>query len=295
MAKTTVRQEYRLSLVDSVSFAEATYPHEWLVRDVLLAGLPCVVGGPLKCLKTSMVVDLAVSLGTGTPFLGRFPVAKPRRVALFSGESGEATIKDTAVRVCRARRKTLGAGCQVHWGFRLPRLGSVSDCGELGALVTTNRIEVVIIDPLYLCLIAGGETVSASNLFEVGALLSRAADVCGQAGATLVLVHHNTKGATTKKPGAATPLHDLAYAGIGEFARQWLLLNRTTPYVDGSGVHDLVLAIGGSPGHSSRWRVRIDEGRTDGGAGGRVWKTCVQPDLQPYGNAPASGGWSDEA
>jgi hypothetical protein len=299
MANTTAPTKRRLTLVDSVGLAEATFPREWLVRDVLLAGQPCVVGGPIKCLKTSLVIDLAVSLGTGTPFLGRFPVTKPRRVALFSGESGEATIQETASRVCRARGKTLGAGCRVHWGFRLPRLGSDSDCRELGALVTEHSIEVVIIDPLYLCLIAGGETVSASNLFEVGAVLLRVAETCSKAGATLVVVHHSTKGAAARKAVTPSPLYDLAYAGIGEFARQWMMLNRTTTYVDGSGFHDLVLSIGGSAGHSSRWRVRIDEGRPGGGAGGRVWKTRVQPDLRPFGvdeDYPlASGTFSDEA
>ena len=47
--------------------------------------------------------DLAVSLATGTPFLGHFEVCRPAKVALFSGESGEWTLMKTFERVCRAR------------------------------------------------------------------------------------------------------------------------------------------------------------------------------------------------
>ena len=82
---------------------------------------------------------------------------------------------------------------------------------------------------------------------------------CRRAGATPVLVHHTTKPTGAKR--TAVTLNDLAFAGIGEFARQWLLVGRTADYEPGSGTHDLTLSIGGSAGHSSAWSVRIDEGR----------------------------------
>src|SRR4051794_20840473 len=81
----------------SADFAEADYSHKWLVRQVLVGGQPGVIGGPKKSLKTSIAVDAAVSVGTGTPFLGRFPVPRKQRVAFLSGESGPATLKDIAL------------------------------------------------------------------------------------------------------------------------------------------------------------------------------------------------------
>lgn len=56
----------------------------------------------------------------------------------------------------------------------------------------------------------------------------------------------------------------LAFAGVAEFARQWLFVGRTAVYQSGSGVHDLSLSIGGNAGHSSGWSVRVDEGRNAG-------------------------------
>ena len=266
--------EPQITLVNSAVFAEQKYAKKWLVTDVLVAGQPCVIGGAIKTMKTSVTIDLAISLGTATPFLAHFHVPHKKRVAVFSGESGERTVQETARRICRSKQQSLDANCHVHWGFHLPRLGSASDLRELGNVLKTNRIEVVIIDPLYLCLLAGSKTASASNLFDVGALLMRVSETCSQAGSTMVLIHHMTKGTSNKK-GAASTLADLAFAGIGEFARQWLLLTRTVEFTPGSGIHNLQMSLGGSAGHASRWLVHINESFIDEKRVERGWDVDV--------------------
>ena len=100
------------------------------------------------------------------------------------------------------------------------------------------------------------------------------ADACAAAGATLVLVHHTTKASNAK--AGATTLADLSFAGVAEFARQWMLVGRSSDYVPGSGRHDLVVSVGGSAGHSSQWRVSIDE-RADASKQ-RGWKVGVEAD-----------------
>src|SRR5207247_2102540 len=106
-----------------------------------------------------------------------------------------------------------------------------------------------------------GRGASASNLYEVGPLLRRVGESCLAAGATPILVHHANK-SVAKKTETQQPLDldDLAFAGIGEYARQWLLINRRTPYMPGRGDNRLLLAVGGSAGHSGCWQVDVDEG-----------------------------------
>src|SRR5262245_6344007 len=89
--------------LDSAAFARQKYRIDWLAEGVLAAGQPAVIGGPAKSLKTSLAVDLAVSLGTGTPFLGRFKVPRRRRVAVMAGESGRAGLQALAQRVAKAK------------------------------------------------------------------------------------------------------------------------------------------------------------------------------------------------
>lgn len=260
------------TLMTSAELQEYDCRHDWLVNDLLVQGEPGVIGGPKKALKTSIMVDLAISLGTGTPFLNKFVVPKPRRVAIFSGESGKKSLAALAKRVSRTRKVRLDKGCPVFWEFRLPRLTRGEDRKALRAALREARAEVVFIDPLYLCLCAGTRAVTASNLYEVGPVLSTVARTCLRAGATPVFVHHATK-ATTKQETRPMDLDDLAFAGIGEFARQWLLVNRSKPFTPGSGQHNLWMSVGGSAGHSSCWELHVDEGTGEN----QFWKTTVKP------------------
>jgi hypothetical protein len=94
-------------MLNSAAFDRATYSRDWLVKSLLVKGQPAMIGGPKKSLKTSLAIDLAVSLGTGQRFLGRFEIPTPIRVAVLSGESGGATLQETACRIFRSKGKEL--------------------------------------------------------------------------------------------------------------------------------------------------------------------------------------------
>jgi hypothetical protein len=281
---------------DSAAFEKERYAHRWLVENVLVADQPAVIGGPKKSLKTSLAIDLAVSLGTGTPFLGTFRVPERARVAVLSGESGAATLQETARRVCASKRMKL-ADCDILWQSDLPRLSDPGDRDLLREGLIAAAVRVAVIDPLYLCLLGGQDKASASNLYEVGPLLRDAARACLDAGATPVLVHHATKGAGRKADGSEPPeLDDLAFAGIGEFARQWLLVNRREPYRPGTGSHALNLAVGGSAGHSAHWLLDVREGMAGTDRGWRVELSAAasaihasRPGLSPRSHSLTGG------
>src|SRR5262249_50104590 len=121
---------FRADFLDSATLDAAVVQHRWLIKQILVADQPAIVGGPKKSLKTSLVIDLALSLGTGKPFLSKFEVPKAAPVLVLSGESGMGTIRDTAVRVARAKGIAF-RDCNVLWGFRLPRLSCSEDLGVL--------------------------------------------------------------------------------------------------------------------------------------------------------------------
>ena len=86
--------DFSINFIDSQTFVDTDYQQEWLVPNILVKNQPAIIGGPRKSLKTSILVDLAVALAGGVPFLGRFHVEHQWRVGVISGESGERTLQD---------------------------------------------------------------------------------------------------------------------------------------------------------------------------------------------------------
>ena len=64
----------------------------------------------------------AAELATAGRFLGSYNVPEPKRMAMFSGESGMATIQETALRVCKAANVEL-ASTGIIFCKTLPRFG----------------------------------------------------------------------------------------------------------------------------------------------------------------------------
>ena len=278
-------------LLDSAGLDAADLRHKWLVPGLLVRNQPAIIGGPQKSLKTCLAVDLALSLGMGQPFLSRFPTLRRTRVMLLSGESGAATIRETARRIAASHEMAL-ADADVLWGFDLPKLGDSGDVAALKRTIERREVEVVIIDPAYLCMMSGdAEGRSAANLFDMGSLLSPLSRVGQDTGATVILVHH-LRLHRSSGPGEPATLEDLAFAGFQEWARQWLLVTRQKAYEPGSGWHELWLSAGGSAGHGGLYSVTVDEGKQGEDFTGRTWKVSVEEPHEARERAKAS---KDEA
>ncbi len=266
---------YQIESMDSTEFARMRIRKHWLIEYVAVTDQPVVIGGGVMTLKTSMAIDLAVSLGTGKSFLRTFPVPQPRRVAFFSGERGLATMRETASRISDSKGVRL-TDCNVLWSTELPTVTCPEGCDALRSYIHHAGIEVAVFDPLYLLLADQGAL--ATNVFEMGFFLDRLCGACLSGGATPILVHNMTKYANYYgQDEAPRPLDlvNLAYAGVPEYVRQWILLSRPTRYKVGTGFHELYMDIGGNHGHGGRWRLDINEGIPAGDLTGRKWDVRV--------------------
>jgi hypothetical protein len=230
---------------------------EYLIDGVLVALQPCILGGSKKTLKTNAAIDMALSLATGKPFLGRMAVKRACNVLMFSGESGLATIQETARRICRAKGINLRDVTKLHFSEWLPSIANTKHIEALEQAIQSVGCEVLILDPAYQCLHGG----DAGNIFDQGELLKKISEPCQRLGVTPILVHHLRKKGKGQRDYFDVPeLDDLSWAGFSEWCRQWLLLGRREAYEPGTGSHKLWLSIGGSAGHSALWGLDIEEG-----------------------------------
>ncbi|MCA9040509.1 MAG: AAA family ATPase [Planctomycetaceae bacterium] len=252
--------------IDSIELNRSTDDLEYLIDGMLVAGQPCILAGGKKCLKTNLMIDMALSISSGTSFLGRFPVKQWVRVGLMSGESGPATIKETAKRIAMNKYRDLESFTDIRWSFDLPKFGEAKQERQLQRFIERNDLRVLMIDPAYLCLPIGND---AGNLFVVGETLKQIGEIGQRTECTIILAHHTTK--SSGREFAMPELADIAWSGFQEFARQWFLIGRRKKYdPEQGGHHELWLNVGGSAGHSCGWALNIDEGTRDD-AGGRRW------------------------
>ncbi|MFM9962412.1 MAG: AAA family ATPase [Planctomycetaceae bacterium] len=271
-----VLEGFELRLKTSEEFLNADFRQHFLIRRVLVQGQHCVLGGPKKVLKTSLLVDLALSLATGTPWLGNpdFAVPDAVPVMLLSGESGGYTLRETARRIALAKNQLLSSA-KVFWGFDLPQLGNAEHLGVLEVEIKRLGIKVAIIDPAYLCLLSAGASANiTSNVFAMGALLKNISDIGTRTGCTMIICHHTRKADRQSSPFGVPDLEDLSGSGFAEWARQWVLLNRREAY-QGDGKHSLWMTGGGSAGHSGTYAFDVAEGVISEDGDGRTWDVSV--------------------
>ncbi|MFO0948102.1 MAG: AAA family ATPase [Planctomycetota bacterium] len=163
-------------------FRTAEFHQDYLIEDILPAGQPAIISGPRKTLKTSIMLDAALSIATGTRFLGTFAVkeAKPP-VWVVSAESGGFTLQETMKRICRTKGIT-GARDEstILFSTRKPNLTNSECLNEIRRTIIEHGIAFAAFDPAYQMF----PGIDAANLFSVGELLGELSDICNETGCT---------------------------------------------------------------------------------------------------------------
>jgi RecA-family ATPase len=269
MIGTSKKRPYGIQTVGE--FMQRPKQREWLVEDVLVANQPMLIAGSKKTLKTAIVCDLFLSLATGTKFLKTFQVQQPRQVLFFSCESGEDDIESRLLAIAGSKGIDLARlQATAHLSFERPRLSNSTHLSRLDALIQQHKIEVVIVDPLYLTLLTGGDTeVSAANLFQMGDVFSRIADVCNSNRCTPVFCHH-----FKKNSDASLDLDQMTFVGAAEFARQSILLARTAEYESPRNNQLRMRTHGHNRG--GLYRLMIDEGTQEE----PKWHVTLEPESE---------------
>lgn len=170
----------------------------WLIEGLWADQAVGIVGGAPKCCKSFCALDLAVSVASGAPCLGRFQVLQTGRVLLFAGEDPLELVRERLVGITRAASRDLDElNVFVITAAKL-RLDVDDDRVRLSNTVEAMKPKLLVLDP-FVRLHSGDENVVA----EVAPLLDFLRGLQRRFGCSVLLVHHARKNAGALRGGQA--------------------------------------------------------------------------------------------
>ena len=192
-----------------VSFKDFIYKKmptpRWAVESIWSEEAHGIIAGQAKSYKTLIALDLAVSVASGTNFLGRYPVPKKGPVIFVQAENQPGAIQDRTMRIANSRglldEVTFGEGDSINWkpGVDLPmnfvnnypdfNLASDEGFEILEGWMDQAKPKLVVLDPWYLFAVG----VDENSAREVSPILKGLMDLKQKYNCGTVLVHHYRK------------------------------------------------------------------------------------------------------
>jgi hypothetical protein len=160
----------------------------WLIEGLWGREAVGLIGGAPKCGKTWLALDLAVSVASGTPALGRFSVREPGPVLFYGAEDAPAQLRERLLALSRSRGLPLDAlalGLILCEGLRLD---TEPDLARLAATLERHRPRMLVLDPLVRL-----HRIDENSASEMSALLAELRRLQRHYRLAIVLVHHLRK------------------------------------------------------------------------------------------------------
>lgn len=173
--------------------AAAEQPAEFLVEDWIRAGSYGVLGAQWKAGKTFLVTDAALSIISGTPFLGIIPV-KVGRVAMMHNEGDSKEFVDRLRAVAAFKRIELTDEVLDRLMFQegATRMDRPDEVARLYENLEGFAPDLITLDPWYM---SAGDEADGKTLSKMGAVLGNLQGIAQElSSALLVTAHWNQSG-----------------------------------------------------------------------------------------------------
>jgi RecA-family ATPase len=216
-------------LIDAATFiAEPIEPPAELVAGILHKGSKLAFGGSSKSYKTWCLLDLAISVATGTDWLGRRTAQG--KVLFLNFEIQPHAWQGRIVSVARAKGIELRPGQIILWNLRGYAAGFKLLIPRITQRCQDENFALIVLDPIYK--IYGGTDENAAG--DVAALLNSLENLATETGAAIAFGAHFAKGNASAKEAIDR------ISGSGVFARdpdkglpQWTKHQRHTNHLCG--------------------------------------------------------------
>ena len=168
--------------------AVQTVETTWLIQSLWGHAAVGIIGGAPKCCKSWLGIDMAVSVASGTPCLGHFPVQKSGPTLVYLAEDALPVVRARIEALCAHRRLDIRRLDLFAITASSLRLDLASDQKRLHATLASLRPRLVLLDPLVrLHRLDENSAADISNLLGFVREMQRVHDTA------MVLVHHASK------------------------------------------------------------------------------------------------------
>jgi hypothetical protein len=177
-----------LPVVRAADLDEPASDRRWLVDSLWARSGVGIIGGAPKCCKTWLGLDLALSVASTTPCLGRFHVLDPGPVLLYLAEDSPGMVKQRLAALARHRGLDL-AGLSLHV-ITEPclRLDLDRDQGRLARTLQTIVPRLLLLDPFVRL-----HRINENDAGEVSGVLAFLRELQRQHDLAVVVAHHTRK------------------------------------------------------------------------------------------------------
>jgi len=177
-----------LDVIRAGSVPAGPVRHHWLVRALWTHQAVGVIGGPPKCCKTWLGLDIALSVASGTNCLGRFAVESPGPVLVYLAEDSLPAVRQRIEAIAKHRGLALEELDLFVGDAPRLRLDDLDDRRRLQATLTRLRPRLLLLDPLVRM-----HTMDENSSADISRLLGFLRELQRRFELAVVLVHHMAK------------------------------------------------------------------------------------------------------
>jgi len=181
--------EERILPVSRANELDIRHPEQtWLIESLWAHEAVGIIGGPPKCCKSWLGLDMAISVASGSPCLDQFPVKRPGPALIFMAEDALPAVR-TRIEALSTHRQIPMESLDL-FVITAPslRLDLKQDQQRLKATLAAFRPRLLLLDPLVRL-----HRLDENSATDISTLLGFVREMQRSYDTAIVLVHHLSK------------------------------------------------------------------------------------------------------
>lgn len=165
-----------------------TQQQQWLIQGLWGRSAIGLIGGAPKCCKSWLGLDMALSVASGTPALGHFPVQHRGPALVYLAEDALPQVRARIQSLCRHRQLDIHQLDLHAITASTLRLDLASDQQRLADTLAQFKPHLLLLDPLVRL-----HRLDENSASDISGLLGYIRDLQRRFDVAIVLVHHASK------------------------------------------------------------------------------------------------------